>query len=109
MDSSYSTMMGTASITWLITSGGVRTAAMTKAATIAYFRLLASPSTVTRPALASSRIATGSSKDRPKAKTSRITRPRYSEMRGSTSIDSVSAPPPIWNDRKNSQASGITR
>ena len=70
-------MVGSARPIWLMTSGGVRMAAATKARTIAYLRFSAKPLDETMPTRANSVNTTGSSKHNPKAKISRITSDRY--------------------------------
>ena len=101
-------MIGTASRTWLITSGGVRIAAATKATTIAYFRFDFSPSELTIPTLARRTRSTGSSKATPKAKMRRITSDRYWSTFGSRVIARLPPAPDVSKLAKNSQASGMT-
>ena len=84
-----------ASITCDITSGGVRMAAAINAINTAYLRFLTMPSTVIIRAFANNNNKTGNSKAIPKAKINRITRLKYSEILGSTSIESAFSPPAI--------------
>jgi hypothetical protein len=63
-------MVGSARPIWLTGSGGVSTAATTKAMTIAHLRLSARPVDVSRPTRAISDVTTGSWNTRPKEKIS---------------------------------------
>ena len=102
-------MIGVASITWLITSGGVKIAEAINAINIAYFLLLASHSAVINPALINNNNIIGNWKHNPNAIINLITKDRYSEILGSISIGSVLNEEFISNDKKNSQARGITK
>ena len=68
MPASNSSHAGTASSTWLITSGGVRNMPTTKQPTITYGRLRAMLRAEVSPVLANRNVATGISKAMPKAK-----------------------------------------
>ena len=81
-------------------------AAATKASTTAYLRFSAKPLDETMPTLAISVRTTGSSKQRPKAKISRMTSDRYWSTLASNWIGSAPSPPTDSKLRKNCQASG---
>ncbi len=72
--------MGTASMNWLITSGGVTMAAMTNAITMKYDRKFLSLAIVTMPSRTKTISTTGVSNDRPNTKNSVITKLRYLSM-----------------------------
>ena len=91
-----------------MTSGGVKMAAAIKEIRMAYLLFEAKPSGVTKPDLTNKSKTTGNSKLKPKANISLITKDRYSDILGSTSIGSAPCPGLISNDRKNCQANGIT-
>ena len=67
MLTSYSTIKGSAIMTWVITSGGVRIAAPAKNSSSAYFRFFFKNSTETRPSLAIKVNTMGSSNTRPRS------------------------------------------
>ena len=100
--------MGTAKSIWLITSGGVITAATTKAKRIAYLRLLRRPSELVKPAFVANNKNTGSSKQAPNAKISPIIKDKYSLTLGSNSTGRAPATADCSKLRKNSQATGTT-
>ena len=100
--------MGSANNICEITSGGVKIAAITKAVKIAYFLLFAKSSGVMIPVLTSNNNITGNSKQRPNAKINFITKDKYSDIRGSSSIGREPSTPLTWNDKKKSHAKGIT-
>ena len=105
---SYKAMIGKASKICEITSGGVKIAAITKAVKIAYFLLLAKSSGVIMPVLTSNNNITGNSKHNPKAKINFIIKDKYSDILGSNSIGNEPSTLLTWNERKKSQANGIT-
>ena len=60
------------------------------------------------PLLVKSNNRTGNSKHIPNANINFITKDKYSEILGSSSIGKDPSIPVIWNDIKKSQANGIT-
>ena len=76
-----------ASSSWDSTSGGVTTAAMTKAPTMTYGRASRSFSTLTTPILTSTMTTIGISKVTPKAMNIVITKLKYASMSGAGVID----------------------
>ena len=108
IETSYKAIIGNASKIWDITSGGVKIAAITKAVKIAYFLLLAKSSGVIIPVLTSNNRITGNSKHNPNANISFIIKDKYSEILGSNSIGNEPFTLLTWNERKKSQARGIT-
>ena len=108
MEISYKAIIGKASKIWEITSGGVKIAAITNAVKMAYFLLLAKSSGVMIPVFTSRSKITGNSKHNPKAKISFIIRDKYSDILGSNSIGREPSTLLTWNERKKSQANGIT-
>ena len=102
-------MVGIARPIWLIGSGGVSTAATTKAMTIAHLRFSRSPCEVSSPTRAISVVTTGSWNTRPKEKISVMIRLRYSDTFGSSEICTSPSPPACCMARKNHITIGVKK
>lgn len=105
---SYSSINGSASKNWLMTSGGVKIAAITNEKSMQYFLFEVNHLTSIIPILTRSSIKIGNWKQIPKARISLITRDKYSEILGSTSIGNPEPLEGSSNDRKKFHAIGIT-
>ena len=101
-------MSGSANRNWLITSGGVKIAAVMNENKIQYLRLLVNHKTSIIPILTNNKIKIGSWKHSPKASISLNTSDKYSDILGSTSIGRPILVEGISKDKKKFQAIGIT-